>query len=52
MTPTPDRGIDPAEQSKRRASARRTVWVLAAVAGMIYGYFIVKTFIAHAGGVA
>jgi len=49
MAQTPDHRIDSAEQARRRASARRTVWVLVAVAGMIYGYFIVKTMTNHMG---
>ena len=34
---------------ERRATVRRTVWTLAIIAGAIYGYFIVKTFLQHAG---
>jgi hypothetical protein len=41
---------DPNDSPVRRASARRTVWVLALVAAVVYGYFIVKTVINHAGG--
>lgn len=33
----------------RRGSVRRTVWTLALIAGAIYGYFIVKTFMAQTG---
>lgn len=40
----PDRPDAP----ERRATVRRTVWTLAIVAGMIYGYFIVKTFLQQA----
>jgi hypothetical protein len=43
---------DPNDTPERRASVRRTVWVLVGVAGLVYGYFIVKTFIAHSGGAA
>jgi uncharacterized membrane protein YoaK (UPF0700 family) len=46
---TPNEGKPEAD---RRASLRRTVWTLALIAGAIYGYFIVKTFMAHAGGAA
>ena len=41
---------DPQDTPGRRASVRRTVWVLAGVAAAVYGYFIVKTFLHHAGG--
>ena len=41
---------DPKDAAGRRASVRRTVWVLAGVATAVYGYFIVKTFLHHAGG--
>jgi hypothetical protein len=36
----------------RRTPVRRTVWTLAIIAGAIYGYFIVKTFLHHTGGAA
>jgi len=39
----------PTNEPDRRAQARRTVWTLALVAVAIYGYFIVKTFLYHAG---
>ena len=45
MTTTPD----PKDDAQRRAAVRRTVWVLVAMAVALYGYFIVKTFIEHAG---
>ncbi len=37
---------------ERRRSVRRTVWVLALLAGAIYGYFIVKTFLQQMGSAA
>lgn len=40
---------DPKDDPQRRAKVRRTVWVLVAMATGLYGYFIVKTFIEHAG---
>ena len=40
---------DPQDNPGRRASVRRTVWVLAGVASAIYGYFIVKWFLTHGG---
>jgi len=40
---------DPEGEAERREKARRTVVVLALVAAGIYGYFIVKTFLHHAG---
>lgn len=47
---TPPNGSKP--DPDRRASLRRTVWTLALVAGSIYAYFIVKTFLQHAGAPA
>lgn len=50
-----DSGIDmsrhepPQTPDPRRAAARRTVWTLAVVAALIYGYFIVKTIASHNG---
>jgi hypothetical protein len=38
---------DPNDTPARRTSVRRTVWLLAIVAGSVYGYFIVKTVIQH-----
>jgi preprotein translocase subunit SecE len=43
---------DPNDTPARRTSVRRTVLVLALVAGAVYAYFIVKTFVNHAGGAA
>jgi len=45
MAATPD----PKDDLQRRAAVRRTVWVLVAMVTALYGYFIVKTFIEHAG---
>lgn len=39
----------PPASDPRRAAARRTVWTLAVVAALIYGYFIVKTIVSHTG---
>ncbi|MGL6289376.1 MAG: hypothetical protein ACRC2H_01655 [Silanimonas sp.] len=41
---------DPNDTPARRTSVRRTVVLLALVAGAVYGYFIVKTVMQHAGG--